>query len=103
MRTWRVVGARVLDAVPTMLLVFTLVFLALRLLPGDPAIVALGDNATPDQLALFRHRMGLDVPLWRQFFVLLFDVVRLDFGTSMTDGTPRSRSSLPRTCPTRSS
>ncbi len=43
----RVLGARLLDAVPTVLLVLTLVFIALRLLPGDPALVALGDYATP--------------------------------------------------------
>ena len=56
----RVVGARLLDAVPTVLLVLTLVFIALRLLPGDPALVALGDYATPEQLALFRRQMGLE-------------------------------------------
>jgi len=84
----RAIASRIIDAVPTLLLVLTLVFLALRVLPGDPALVALGENATPDQLALFRHRMGLDVPLWRQYILFLLGVVRLDFGTSFMNQTP---------------
>lgn len=79
---------RILDAIPTMLLVLTLVFLALRLLPGDPALVALGENATPEQLALFRAKMGLDVPLWQQYITFILSVVRLDFGKSFMNGVP---------------
>ena len=48
----------------------TLVFLALRVLPGDPAIAALGEFATPDAIATFRHKLGLDQPLWVQYFAL---------------------------------
>ena len=81
----RVIGARLLDAVPTVLLVLTLVFIALRLLPGDPALVALGDYATPEQLALFREQMGLNVPLWQQYFVFIWDMLSLDFGRSLID------------------
>jgi peptide/nickel transport system permease protein len=83
----RVIGIRLLDAVPTVLLVLTLVFVALRLLPGDPALVALGEYATPDQLALFRRQMGLDVPLWQQYFVFLRDMLTLDFGQSLINRT----------------
>ena len=84
----RVVGARLLDAVPTVLLVLTLVFIALRLLPGDPALVALGDYATPEQLALFREQMGLNVPLWQQYFLFIWDMLTLDFGQSLIDRRP---------------
>jgi ABC-type dipeptide/oligopeptide/nickel transport system permease component len=84
----RVVGARLLDAVPTVLLVLTLVFIALRLLPGDPALVALGDYATPEQLALFREQMGLNVPLWQQYFLFIWNMLTLDFGQSLIDRTP---------------
>lgn len=84
----RVIGARLLDAVPTVLLVLTLVFIALRLLPGDPALVALGEYATPEQLALFREQMGLNVPLWQQYFVFIWDMLTLDFGQSLIDRTP---------------
>ena len=84
----RVIGARLLDAVPTVLLVLTLVFIALRLLPGDPALVALGDYATPEQLALFREQMGLNVPLWQQYFLFIWDMLSLDFGQSLIDRRP---------------
>ncbi|MFD2239366.1 ABC transporter permease [Aureimonas populi] len=82
----RTLYVRLLDAVPTVLLVLTLVFVALRLLPGDPAMVALGDYATPEQLALFRAQMGLDIPIWQQYFVFLKDMLTLDFGQSLISG-----------------
>jgi peptide/nickel transport system permease protein len=84
----RTTTLRILDAIPTMLLVLTLVFLALRLLPGDPALVALGENATADQLALFRAKLGLDVPLWQQYITFILNVMRLHFGNSYMNGAP---------------
>ena len=78
---------RLLDAVPTILLVLTLVFVCMRILPGDPALAALGDNALPDQLAAFREKMGLNVPLWQQYFDFLGDVLTLDFGRSLMNNT----------------
>lgn len=74
---------RLADAVPTIFLVLLLVFIAMRILPGDPAVAALGEMATPEQLALFRDRMGLNDPLWLQFFNFLKGVLTLDLGTSM--------------------
>jgi ABC-type dipeptide/oligopeptide/nickel transport system permease component len=84
----RTLGAKLLDVVPTVLLVLTLVFIALRILSGDPATVALGDYATPEQLALFREQMGLNLPLWQQYFDFVWDMLRLDFGQSLVDRTP---------------
>lgn len=84
----RVIGVRLLDAIPTVLLVLTLVFIALRLLPGDPAIAALGEYATPEQLQLFREQMGLNIPLWQQYFVFIWDMLTLDFGQSLISRTP---------------
>ncbi|RYE88809.1 MAG: ABC transporter permease [Hyphomicrobiales bacterium] len=74
---------RLLDAIPTVFLVLLLVFIAMRILPGDPAIAALGDMATAEQLQLFREKMGLNEPLWMQFINFLIGVLTLDFGTSM--------------------
>jgi peptide/nickel transport system permease protein len=85
---WKYIGIRVLDAVPTVVLVLTLVFIALRLLPGDPAQVVLGDNATAAQLALFRHQMGLDVPLWWQYLIFMYNVATLHFGASLVNNVP---------------
>jgi len=78
---------RLLDAVPTILLVLTLVFVCMRILPGDPALAALGDNALPDQLAAFREKMGLNVPLWQQYLDFLGGVLTLDFGRSLMNNT----------------
>ena len=74
---------RLADAVPTIFLVLLLVFIAMRILPGDPAIAALGEMATPEQLALFRDRMGLNDPLWLQFIMFVKGVFTLDLGNSM--------------------
>ena len=51
---------RVLEVVPTVFLVLTLVFLALRVMPGDPAIAALGEFATPDAIETFRAKLGTE-------------------------------------------
>ena len=85
---WRYLGLRILDAIPTVLLVLTLVFIALRILPGDPAQVALGEYATPDQLAALRVKMGLDAPLWLQYVQFLWNTVTLNFGNSFASSEP---------------
>lgn len=79
---------RVLDAVPTVFLVLTLVFIAMRILPGDPAEVALGTDATAEQLEIFRERMGLNEPLWQQYFEFLGNVLTLNLGTSLLTNVP---------------
>ena len=82
------IARRLLEVVPTVLLVLTLVFLALRVLPGDPAIAALGEFATPAAIETFRQKLGLDQPLWVQYARFLRDAVTGDFGQSMINGTP---------------
>jgi len=60
----------------------TIIFLVLRLVPGDPALLILGSDATSDQVAALRTQMGLDRPLLVQYGAYLGDVARLDFGQS---------------------
>jgi ABC-type dipeptide/oligopeptide/nickel transport system permease component len=84
----RFVASRLLAAVPTLLAVLTLVFVIVRIVPGDPALVILGDQATPQALAALRTRLGLDQPLWRQYVVFLSAVLTGDLGTSMVSGRP---------------
>jgi peptide/nickel transport system permease protein len=60
----------------------TIIFLVLRIVPGDPAAVMLGPHATGAQIAAVRTRLGLDEPLFIQYFHYLNDVIRLDFGES---------------------
>ena len=84
----RFIAWRLADAIPTVLLVLTLVFVAMRILPGDPALAALGDNALPEQLAALRVKMGLNLPLWQQYINFLVGVLTLDFGRSLINNTP---------------
>jgi peptide/nickel transport system permease protein len=74
--------------VPTLLLVGLLVFVLMRLVPGDPALLILGDSATPEQLAGMRAEYGLDRPLPLQFVYWLGEVARGDLGKSITSGEP---------------
>lgn len=84
----RYILLRLLDAIPTVFLVLTLVFIAMRILPGDPALNALGPMADQAQLAIFRERMGLNDPLWLQYIKFLGDALRLDFGRSLITDIP---------------
>jgi peptide/nickel transport system permease protein len=73
---------RVASTVPVMLIVAALVFLMLRLTPGDPAAIIAGDNANADQIAAIRAKLGLDAPLLLQFLQWLGNLLRGDFGES---------------------
>src|SRR3954454_13342865 len=73
---------RIASTVPVMLIVAALVFLMLRLTPGDPAAIIAGDNANADQIAAIRTRLGLDAPLLLQFVQWLGNLLRGDFGES---------------------
>jgi peptide/nickel transport system permease protein len=79
---------RLLDTLPTLLLVLTLVFVAMRILPGDPAVAVLGDAATTGQLEIYREKMGLNVPLWQQYFDFLGGILTLNLGNSYQTGMP---------------
>lgn len=61
----------------------TVIFVVLRLVPGDPAMVLLGPDADPEQIALLRAQLGLDEPVLVQYGIYLGNVVRLDFGNSL--------------------
>lgn len=80
------IARRVLAAVPTLVAVLTLVFIIVRIVPGDPALVILGDQATPDAIAALRTRLGLDRSLWAQYFAFLGAALQGDFGVSMVTG-----------------
>lgn len=79
---------RLVDTLPTLLLVLTLVFVAMRILPGDPAVAVLGDAADPGQLEIYREKMGLNVPIWQQYFNFLGGVLTLNLGNSYQTGQP---------------
>ncbi len=78
----RYIGRRLLLVLPTIFVPLVLVFLLLRLAPGDPAAQVLGDQATPEQVAALRHELALDQPLVVQFVLWLKHVLTLDLGSS---------------------
>ena len=80
------VARRLLAAVPTLLAVLTLVFVIVRIVPGDPAMTILGDQATPSAIAALHVRLGLDRPIWAQFLAFLGQSLAGDFGRSMVTG-----------------
>jgi ABC-type dipeptide/oligopeptide/nickel transport system permease component len=84
----RYVMVRILDSIPTILLVLTLVFVVLRILPGDPAAAALGENARPEAVAQFREQFGLNDPIWLQYLDFLKDMLSFDFGLSIMNRVP---------------
>lgn len=69
----------------TLALVLTMVFFAMRLLPGDPAGLRAGLEASPEQVAAMRHAMGLDQPLVSQFWDYWVRLVQGDLGTSIRE------------------
>lgn len=74
---------RIAAAIPTLIGVTIVLFIALRLLPGDPVAVILGSApATPEVEAQLREQFGLNKPVWQQYFDYLGNAVTLDFGTS---------------------
>jgi len=77
---------RILMALPTLLIVAVSVFVLIRLIPGDPATLMLGDQATPANLADLRQRLGLDDSLPIQFGLWFGHVLAGDFGNSITTG-----------------
>ncbi len=79
---------RILAAIPVMGVVALFVFLLLRLTPGDPAAILAGDNATPEQLDRIRTSLGLNEPLYTQFFTWIGKLLHGDFGVSLISNVP---------------
>lgn len=75
-------------AAVTLFSVLTLVFFVVRVLPGDPTLVILGDQASAQSIALLRERMGLNQPLWTQYLQFIGSVVQGDLGASIVSGRP---------------
>jgi ABC-type dipeptide/oligopeptide/nickel transport system permease component len=84
----RHIGRRLLLAIPTLLAVFTIIFIIVRVAPGDPAVAALGDYASEEAVASLRERMGLNEPLWKQYLTFLGDLARGDLGRSLISQAP---------------
>src|ERR1700730_2448990 len=79
---------RLLGLIPTLLIVGLLVFMFVHLLPGDPARLAAGADATPETVALVRQDLGLDKSLPEQFLRFATGAMRGDFGKSLRTKRP---------------
>jgi dipeptide transport system permease protein len=76
---------RVALTIPTFLVLMFLTFVAIRLVPGDPVEVRVGERSmSPERLAYFRHELGLDQPVWKQFLDYVWRLAHGDFGVSLS-------------------
>ena len=82
------IAKRLLSAAVTLFAVLTLIFVLVRVVPGDPAQVILGDQANAQSIAQLRERLGLDRPLAVQYGAFIADLATGDFGNSLVTGAP---------------
>src|SRR5262249_53086933 len=84
----RFVIRRLVVTLPTAVFVAMLVFLLLRLTPGDPALLIAGEGADARTVEFIRHDLGLDQPLPQQFVSYFGRLAQLDFGRSLRTKAP---------------
>ncbi len=92
----RFIVRRLLQLIPILLGLSVLLFAWLRALPGGPAQAALGERATPEDIARYNELFGLDQPIYVQYLKFLGRAVRLDFGNSARTGQPVTTEFLER-------
>ena len=100
MRLLRYLGLRLALIVPVLFGVIVLVFLLVRVLPGDPVQAFVTPASTAEDIEAIRARLGLDIPLWQQFLVYLRGLFVGDFGTSIQSGVPVATELATRLAPT---
>lgn len=79
---------RILLGIPTLLAMFTAIFIIIRVVPGDAAVVILGDQANEASLQALRTELGLDTPLFQQYLHFLGGLLQGDLGTSLVTRRP---------------
>lgn len=77
---------RALLTIPMVLILITMVFFIMRILPGDPIRSELGPKATEEQVEIIAERLGLNKPLYQQYYEFLWQMITLDFGNALTMG-----------------
>jgi len=87
----RTLAHRALQAIIVLIGVVLLIFVMLRIVPGNPVETMMGEHANPETIARMTKEMGLDQPLLTQFFQYISSAVRGDFGTSYSLGKPVSQ------------
>src|SRR4030043_518278 len=77
--------SRILLTIPMVFILLTMIFLVIRVLPGDPVMLHFEKQENPDLMDQMRRRLGLDKPLWIQYFDYMFGLFRGNLGESMED------------------
>ncbi len=90
------VAGRLIQAIPVMFLTSVIVFLLIRAIPGDPALLLAGQSATEQQVEALRQRFGLDEPLAQQYISWVGRMAHGDLGTSYVSNRPISELILSR-------
>ncbi|RLE70586.1 MAG: ABC transporter permease [Thermoprotei archaeon] len=78
--------SRLILSIPMIFILLTVVFVILRILPGDPVLAIVGMKASEEQIEKLREQLGLNKPLWAQYIDYVAGILRLDFGRSMIWG-----------------
>ncbi len=79
---------RLVSAIPVLFGITIIVFLIMALIPGDPATAILGSYATPENVERLNRHLGLDRPLWQQYFIWVGNLLQGDFGRSFALNRP---------------
>jgi len=74
---------RLIQIIPVLIIVSILIFFMIRLIPGDPALIRLGDKATPKMVENLRIKMGLDKPIIVQYVIFMKNLLKLNLGDSL--------------------
>jgi peptide/nickel transport system permease protein len=91
---------RIVQILPVLLGITLVVFLLLRVMPGDPATLILGRRGTAEDIARLTAQLGLDRPLWQQYLLFLADILKGSFGQSIAHRAPVGSIILERLPPT---
>lgn len=87
---------RIGQIIPTLLVVTLLVFLVIRLIPGDPALLMAGESSTPERVAEIRKHWGLDRPIYVQYATYMKRLLSADLGMSIASSTRVAEEIAPR-------
>jgi peptide/nickel transport system permease protein/oligopeptide transport system permease protein len=79
---------RILSSLLTLFVIATVIFLMLRIIPGDPAQIFAGETATQEDVERVRRQLNLDKPISQQYVMYISDLLKGDLGTSMRSNTP---------------
>lgn len=82
------VGKRIIGIIPTIILISIFVFMFVRLIPGDPARLVAGDEASYETVEMIREELGLNKPVVRQYIGWVSDIFHGDLGNSIKTGKP---------------